>query len=230
MLNKTVHTPRDVDYQFSGEIQLNTANARRQILPGGMQNKKTAIYEAPSLPANIPQNHNRLTVAMDVGFWGNYLSHHFLLMAARLKTDHYRNPGDNRSGAALLGSWAAQHGYPAVVRGAAIQEAEISNQMTNRFHEPRSHCITENKRYRLILDSILYNGQMIHEMRLKDHTTGLITYSNIGTPSSSFTHHYNTRSRLIMIAAFAPDGVPAGGSYSNLVSYWTLANEWVPDP
>ncbi|RRD42170.1 hypothetical protein EII18_06620 [Comamonadaceae bacterium OH3737_COT-264] len=238
MLNKTVYTPHDVDYTFSDAIELNQANGERQLVEKidkkGKRyddpNKRTAIYTVPPRPSGIPSNHNRLTVAMDVGFWGDFLTTSHLVMAVRLKTKHYRNAGDNRCGAAAIGSWTAQHGFPEVVRGAAIEEPEINDQKKNQFHNIRSHCVTENKRYRLVLDSILFNGQMAHEIRIKDHTTGLIVYSTSGTAFSSFTHNYNTQSNLIMIATLAPDGAPVGGSYSNLVSYWSLAHEWVSDP
>lgn len=229
MLNKKMHTPKDVDYNFSDKIELDLA-PRRQIRPDGSPNYATALYEAPEPPPAIRTSNNRLTVAMDVGFWGNFLSHHHLIMAARLRTHHYINDGDNRCGAAAVGSWTAQHGFPEVRRGAAIEEPEITNDFKNQFHHLRSNCLTEGKRYRLILDSIFHNGIMANEMRIKDHTTGLIIYSTTGTAFSSFTHNYNPQSRLIMIATLAAAGSPVGGSFSNLVSYWTLSSEWIPDP
>ncbi|WP_147474006.1 hypothetical protein [Allofranklinella schreckenbergeri] len=230
MLHKKVHTPRDVDYHFAHEIGFNPAEGYRPS-KYGTPNLQAAAYNAGDRPSGIPANHNRLTIAMDVGFWGDYLNLYHLVMTARLKTDNYQGAGDARCGAAAVGSWGAQHGFPAVTRGAAIEEPEINNQYLNQFHYPMSHCVTENKRYRLILDSILYNDQMAHEIRLKDHTTGLIVYSSSGTAFSSFTNHYNTQSDLIVICTIAPETpINGGGSYSNLVSYWTLANEWVPDP
>ena len=71
---------------------------------------------------------------------------------------------------------------------------------------------------------------MAHELRIKDHTTGSLVYATPRTFFSSYKNNYNTQSRLIMIATLAPKGVPTGGSYSNLVSYWTLATDWIPDP
>ena len=154
MLNKTVYTPHDVDYTFSGSIEINAQTDFRQTVYGE-ENAATAIYRAPPpSPQNIPANHNRLTVAMDVGFWGDYLNLWHLVLAVRLKTKDYQNKGDLRCGAAALGKWTAQHGFPDVIRGAAIEEPQISDQKNNQFHHPVSNCLTENKRYRLTLDSI----------------------------------------------------------------------------
>ena len=242
MLHKKEHTPRDVDYHFSHEIEFNTTGKQQTVTriinnkKKTFQNPQTVIYDAEPPPTGIPTDNNRLTVAMDIGFWGGYLSHHHFVAAARLKTDHYRAPGDNRSGAAAIGFWTAQHGFPGVTSGAAIEEPEISdpvnNEVQNRFHNPVSHCVAENKRYRLILDSVFHDNRISHKIRLKDHSTGLIVYSNFGVSFSSFTRNYNTQSRLIMLATLVDPNatVHGGGSYSNLVSYWTLANEWIPDP
>lgn len=109
-------------------------------------------------------------------------------------------------------------------------ERQIVRKFTNQFRNLRSNCVTENKIYRLALDSILYDGHMAHEVRLRDRSSGLMVYSTYQTEFSSFTRNYNTQSRLIMLATIASPGVFGGGFYSNLVSYWTLANEWISDP
>lgn len=218
---KTILTPYDTDFQFSSDLSFDENTGSRALLNGNA-NTAAALYNVPPRPADIPANDNRLTVALDIGFWNGYLESSHFVLGARYPKENYANPGDDRCGAVILGNWVISKG--SFIRAAALEEIEIDNNFKNVHHNDTSNVVQEGRRYRLTLDSIYHNGLMMHEVRVKDHPTGQLVYTLPATNISNYTANYTIESTKIVLATISGNG---GGSYSNLHVYWSLGGEWV---
>ena len=125
----------------------------------------------------------------------------------------------------ILGNWVISKG--SFIRAAALEELEMDNNFKNVHHNDTSNVIQENRRYRVILDSIYHKGFMMHEVRIKYHPTGQLIYTLPTTIVSDYTANYTIGSTKIILATISGDG---GGFYSNLYVYWSLGSEWVANP
>ena len=130
----------------------------------------------------------------------------------------------------ILGSWNINKGN--FIRAATLEEVEMENSFYNVHHYDTSNVIHEYRRYRVTLDSIYYNGLMMHEIRVKDHVTGALVYVLPTTVVSNYTPNYSPNSSRIVMASIFDFawGSRGGGSYSNLHVYWSLGGEWVANP
>lgn len=221
---KTVLTQHDIDFGFSSEMSFDTTTGRRGLHKGS-PNLQGALYNAPKRPDDIPENNNRLTVALDIGFWNGYLDTSHFFLGARYPVENYTQAGDNRCGAVILGAWDISKG--SFKRAAALEEPEMDGNLKNIHHNDTPNVIQKNRRYRVTLDSIYLNGLMMHEIRAKDHPTGQTVYTLGRTIISDYTANYMIASTRIALATLFGGG---GGSYSNLHVYWSLGGEWVANP
>ncbi len=223
---ETVLTPYDTAFAFSSNLSFAPNTGTRGLL-NGIVNAATAIYNAPPRPFDIPANDNRLTVALDIGFWNGYLESSHFVLGVRYPADNYTKPGDNRCGAVILGNWVISEG--SYVRAVALEEIEIDNSFKNVHRNDTSDAIRGSRRYRVILDSIYHNGLMMHEIRIKDHPTGRLVYTTPATLISDYTDNYTIESTKIALATISGNG-EGDGFYSNLYSYWSIGTEWVENP
>lgn len=198
-------------------------------------NPHIIVFDDTDKPANYNPLNNRHTIAMDVCFMGGQLEHCHMSPVARHKgsgqSPHVK--GDNRSAAIIAGNWNYGGG------SLALEEIEIKDNYDNGdSHTPypgstlATGRIQEGRWYRCAIDSISSNGNIGHELRVWDKTTGQGIYALAGTFWSQFAHNYTARDagKVAMFNISSPSLPNAGFYFKNLISYWTDTSEWVPNP
>ncbi|WP_147473411.1 hypothetical protein [Allofranklinella schreckenbergeri] len=226
-----VHTSHGMSFGFSKVISYDTGAGFRSTI-NGKSNSHGCWYLIPKRPESIARDDNRLTVALDICFTNGYLGKHHFAMGLRHLDSDYKKAGDNRCGAAILGAWKlnASENYTHAI---GIEEIEIDNSFKNVHPVSQSNVVQHDKRYRLILDSVVrFNRfsdsiEVINEIRLKDYAAGKVVFSS--SRASDFSGNYIVDARGIILASLSDESVP-GGSYSNLISYWSPANVRIPEP
>lgn len=229
-----VHTPRDVNYNFSKVISFNTGAAFMGT-KNGVSNPSGCWYLVPPRPENIRKDFNRLTVALDIGFANGYLGRDHFAMGLRHLDSDYKKPGDNRCGAAILGAWdlGVSGNHQSFTHAIGIEEIEIDDSFKNVHPVSKSNVVQHDRRYRLILDNIVrFNRfsdsiEVVNEIRLKDHDAGRIVFS--ASRVSDFSKNYIVDARGIILASLS-NADEVGGSYSNMISYWSPADVKISEP
>lgn len=211
-------------------------NARHTVNPDGSQNMWGVVWDNTGKPADYNPTNNRHTLSIDLCFAGNYLGSTHMGILARHKggaTPYIQ--GDNRSGGVILGSWLAAN-----MNAVALEEVEIRPD----FHWDKAdlrgngngtaavNAVQPYRWYRVTVDSIVYNGQIAHEIRVDDKATGARVYTET-TNWSNYSPNFAAGRDAGKALFFSIGNYAADGSelyYTNFRSYWSLGGEWVATP
>lgn len=192
-------------------------------MPGNYSNPhKVLVHFSTPRPSNIAANNSRHTVAMDVNFFGDFLSigGSHLVLATRHSGITYTGPGSNRAGAIIAGElWGA-----GVV---GVEEIEITSSYTNVLHQLMPKLVP-GRWYRISVETIALSGGVALEARVWDVTAGNILIYSMPTTWSAYGGNYNLANEKVSLASVS--SATGGFIFSNLKSYWSNGSEWVANP
>lgn len=201
-------------------------------------NPYVLVFDETGKPSSYNPNSNRHTIAMDVMFVGGYLRYCHMGIISRHKGDNSVPyvPGDNRGGAVIAGNWG-YGGY-----NLALEEIEIYPGAQNGdSHHPYSAqhprgvlsnvLIQENTWYRMVIESISQSGGIGHTVRVIDKNNQATIFT-LQDYWSSYSQNYVSRDagKVVLFSIHDASKPAAGFHYKDLVSYWSDAQETVPNP
>lgn len=200
----------------------------------GQVNKGLIHFRNAARPQHLSFNNNRMTIAMDICFNNGYLFPEHVIsnppyqhmgLVARHKGVDYVTKGDNRAACVYLGHMWGGSGT------AAFEEIQIFPNFGDNNLSVTQGVVTENRWYRIAIDSIVYGGDVGHEVRIWDRSSGMVQIWRAplgsGTHWSSYSGNYDLNSSLVSLFSLASVGE---FYFTNLKTYWCPPTQWVETP